>query len=263
MAAFGVILALLLAQRTARIVGVNAGHVWNLCVIALFAALVGARLLLVIANWSNVVRHPSWVLELGMIHHPLLGAVGALAGAGCAALYARWQKMRVLATADALAAPLAAGLACEQWGALLAGSGFGIEAGKGLPWAVTYTNPLAALWSGAPLGVPLQPVQAYAAFAYLALSVFLLAWLPRRRRHGDVAGLWLIGTGVIVYLTELGRDRIGRGQLLGGALDGPQIAAIALVLAGALLLRDRGAAHPRSVSPEPMASTTTTEAEHG
>ena len=46
MAALGVLLALFLAQRTARIAGVNATEVWNLCVVALFAALVGQRLLL-------------------------------------------------------------------------------------------------------------------------------------------------------------------------------------------------------------------------
>ncbi|MGH9605662.1 MAG: prolipoprotein diacylglyceryl transferase family protein [Terracidiphilus sp.] len=249
MAALGVVLALLLAQRTARIARLNAAHVWNLCVIALFAALVGSRLLLIIANWTNVLRHPSWILALGAIHHPLLGAVGILAGAACGAAYARAVKLPILNAADGLAAPLALGLAFDQFGSLLAGSGFGIDAGAHAPWAVTYTNPLAALWSGAPLGVPVQPVQAYAALAFLALSVALLLWLPRRRRQGDLAGLWFMGSGAILYLTELGRNRVGRGQVLGGALDGPQIAAIALVLAGALLLRERRAAAPREANP--------------
>ncbi len=82
MAALGVLLALFLAQRTARIAGVNAGEVWNLCVLALFAALVAQRLLLVAINWSELRRHPAWMLGLAMIHHPLLAAAGALAGAG-------------------------------------------------------------------------------------------------------------------------------------------------------------------------------------
>jgi phosphatidylglycerol:prolipoprotein diacylglycerol transferase len=45
--------------------------------------------------------------------------------------------------------------------------------------------------------------------------------------------------GVAVYITELWRDPEGRGALLGGALDGPQAAAIVLVLAGALVLLER------------------------
>ena len=186
LAALGVLLALLLAQRTARIVGVDAAQVWNLCVLALFAALLSQRLLLVLANWSDLRRHPSWLLGLGMIHHPLLSVAGALAGAGFALLYARWKRLPLMTTADALAAPVALGLAFEQLGALLAGSGYGTEAA--VRWAVTYTDPLAARWSGTPLGIPLHPVQAYAALAFLTLSILLLVGLPARRQEGDAFG---------------------------------------------------------------------------
>jgi phosphatidylglycerol:prolipoprotein diacylglycerol transferase len=236
-AAVGVLLALFLAQRTARIAGLNAGQVWNLCVVALFAALVGQRLLLVALNWGDLRVHPAWLLTLAMIHHPLLAAAGALAGAGAAVLYARWRRLPIANTADALAAPVALGLAFEQLGALLAGSGYGTEAA--VRWAVIYTNPLAARWSGTPLGIPLHPVQGYAALAFLSLSILLLVWLPERRRQGDVAGVWLLGTGVVVFLTELWRDPEGRGMLSGGALDGPQVVAILMVLAGGLVLMER------------------------
>jgi phosphatidylglycerol:prolipoprotein diacylglycerol transferase len=234
--ALGVVLALFLAQHTARIAGVVPAKIWNLCVVALFAALAGERLLLVAMNWSDLLRHPGWMLGLGMIHHPLLTGVGALVGFGSAAAYVRWQRMPLAATADALAAPLALGLAFEQLGALLAGSGYGTE--TGVRWAVTYNDALAARWSGTPLGIPLHPVQAYAAVAFLTLSVFLLVWLPAQRQQGDVAGMWLLGAGVCIYLTELWRDAEGRGSLLSGALDGPQAAAILLVIAGAVVLRE-------------------------
>jgi phosphatidylglycerol:prolipoprotein diacylglycerol transferase len=198
-------------------------------------------LLLVAANWSALRSHPSWVLGLAMVHHPLLAGVGALAGTGCAAWYAHHSKLPFRATADALAPPLAAGLAFEQLGALAAGSGYGADAAPSLGWAVTYTNPLAAIWSGTPLGVPLHPVQAYAALAFFALAVLLWVWLPLERRRGDVAGLWLMGAGVTIYLTEIWRDWVGRGSLFHGVIDGPQIAAVFLVLAGALVLLERKA----------------------
>ena len=253
LAALGVVAGLFLAQRTARIAGVNPGRVWNLCVLALVAALAAQRLLLIAANWSELRRHPGWMFGLAMIHHPLLAGVGALAGAGVALMYARRRRLPLLATADTLAAPLALGLAFEQLGALLAGSGYGIEAGPHVPWAVTYTSPLAALWSGTPLGIPLHPAQAYAALEFLALSIFLLLWLPVRRRQGDVAGLGLMGTGVAIYMTELWRASEGRGAILHGALDGPQIAAVLLVLIGALVLRERqGVYEDRNVPPFPQ-----------
>ena len=240
-AAVGVLLALGLAQQTARIAGLDAGQVWNLCVGSLFAALVGSRLLLVALNFAELRLHPMWMLGLAMIHHPLLGAFGAAAAGVTAFFYGRRQRLPLFATVDALAAPVALGLAFEQLGALLAGSGYGTETGTGTAahWAVTYTDPLAARWSGAPLGVGLHPVQAYAALAFLTIAISLLFWLPYRRQQGDVAGLLLLGAGVAVFLTEFWRDPEGRGSLLGGALDGPQVAAVALVVSAGLVLRER------------------------
>jgi phosphatidylglycerol:prolipoprotein diacylglycerol transferase len=237
MAAVGVLLVLFLVLRTARIAGLDGGQVWNLCILSLFAALVTQRLLLVAVNLGDLRRHPQWMLALAMIHHPLLTAAGAMAGVGTALWYAHRKRLTLGATADALAAPMALGLAFEQIGALLAGSGFGSETAA--RWAVTYTDPLAARWSGTPLGIPLHPVQAYAALAFLALSILLLLWLPYRRQTGDVAGIWLLGTGVAVYITELWRDSEGHGAILGGALDGPKIAAILMVLAGGFVLWER------------------------
>ena len=250
MTAVGVMLALFLGQRTARIAEVNAAEVWNLCVLSLFAALAGERLLLIAVNWSVLKLHPSWLLGLAMVHHPLLAGMGALSGGVCAAWYARRKKLPAGTVADVLAAPLALGLAFEQMGALLAGSGYGTDAAASLPWAVTYTSTYAARWSGTPLGTPLHPVQGYAALAFLTLSIFLLVCLPVRRQAGDVAGLCLMGIGVAVYFTERWRDPEGRGLVLNGALDGPQVAAIVLLLAGAFLLRERQAASNQKAAPD-------------
>ncbi len=237
LSALGVVLGLFLAQRTARIAGLKPAQAWNLCVVALFTALIVQRFLLVVLNWSELRSHPQWMLALSTIHHPLLTDAGATVGLAASAYFAHRSRMSLASIADALAAPLSLGLAFEQLGALLAGSGFGTESKA--PWAVTYTNPLVARWSGTPLGVPLHPVQAYAALAFLALSIALLVWLPFNHRQGDVAGLWLLGAGSAVYITELWRDPEGRGSLLGGAIDGPQLAAVLLVLTGALVLVER------------------------
>jgi hypothetical protein len=51
----------------------------------------------------------------------------------------------------------------------------------------------------------------------------------------------LMGLGVVVYLTELWRDPEGRGEVLHGALDGPQVAGILMVLAGGVMLLQREA----------------------
>lgn len=237
-AALGVLAALFLAQRTARISGVDPAQIWSLSILSLFSAIVVQRLLLVVFNWRDLGLHPRWLLALSTIHHPLVASAGTMGALVAALVYARRRHMPIDATADALAAPLALGLAFEQLGALLSGSGYGIEAYT-VRWAVTYTDILAARWSGTPLGIPLHPVQAYSALAFLTLALLLLVVLPVRRRAGDIAGIFLLGTGFSVYLTELWRDNEGRGSFFWGALDGPQLAAIFFVLAGTVILLER------------------------
>jgi phosphatidylglycerol---prolipoprotein diacylglyceryl transferase len=237
LAAVGVLLGLLLAQLLARIVQVSPQHLWNLSILALCSALIAARLLLVLVNWRDLLKHPMWMLGLAMIHNPLLAGAGVFAGLIAAWVYTWRARLPLAATADALAAPVALVLASEQIGALMAGSGFGADAA--VPWAITYTNPLAARWSGAPLGVPVHPVQAYAAFGLLTLAIALTAVVYLRRRPGDAAGIGLAGGGVVLFITEIWRDWQGRGVLLRGAIDGPQIAAVAMVLLGAFVLRER------------------------
>jgi phosphatidylglycerol:prolipoprotein diacylglycerol transferase len=239
LAAAGVLLTLVLAQRTARIVAVSPSHVWNVCVVALFVALVGSRLLLAVLNWGELLRHPLWIFGLAIIHSPVLAVAGVMMGAVAALFYMGHERMPWTDTLDALSPPLVVGLACEQWGALLAGAGYGTETSAG--WGIVYTDPLAQRWSGTPLGVPLHPVQAYAALGYMLLAVLLLTRLRARRQPGDVAGMALMGLGVVVYLTELWRDPEGRGQVLSGFFDGPQLAAIVMVLAGGVVLLQREA----------------------
>jgi len=235
-AALGLLLALMLGLRTARKIGIDPNRIWNLCILMLFTALIGSRLLLVVANWKVLRSHPLWVLSIATVHHPLLAALASLIAFAVAAVYAGLHHMPYRVTADVLAPPLALGLAFEQIGALLAGSGYGT--GSHLPWAVVYTDPLAERWSDAPLGISVHPVQAYTAICFSLIAIGLVLWLPRRRQNGDLAGLLLICTGIVMYVTEFWRDPLGRGAVFNGILKGPQLAAIVLVLGGALLLLD-------------------------
>ena len=261
-AAVGVLLALILALHNARKVHLDPNRIWNLCILMLFAALFGSRLLLVIANWTALRNHPLWMLNLAMIHHPLLTGIAVLIALVVAVLYGGLHHLPIRVTADALAAPVALGLGFEQIGALLAGSGYGT--GAHVPWAIVYTDQLAARWSDAPLGIPVHPVQAYASLCSFAIAIGVQLWLPHRRQNGDLAGIFLMSTGVVLYITELWRDPIGRGALFGGLLKAPQAVGIALVIVGALLLLERKSqriAIPPAVE-EPAAYTTNEQA-HG
>ena len=245
--AFGILLGLAVLLRTSAAVGLNPNQLWNLSIVALFAALAGSRALLVALNWTVVRSHPAWLLDLAMVHHPLLACVGALFAAAAAQVYAHRLRLPLPSAADALAPPLLFALSAEQIGALLAGSGYGTE--TGVRWAVIYTDPFAARWSGTPLFVPLHPVQGYAALALLLIAGALLFAMPHCRRPGDVTGIAAMAAGAAVFFTEFWRAPEGRGSLLGGALDAPQIFAVALVLAGAWALREGPAPGTKPAGP--------------
>ena len=235
-AALGVLLALGLAQLTAKRTGLDSRHAWNMLVLAVFAALAASRLLLVAINLSDLRLHPQWLLAIAMVHHPLLSAVGIVSGIIAILLYVRWAKLPLRTVADCLAAPIFLAAAAEQLGALLAGSDYGRETNAA--WAVTYSSPLATRWSGTPLGTPLYPVQAYSAMGALLLAAVVYGWMFMRRRDGDVAGVALVGAGVLLFVTEIFRDWEGRGILLGGLVDIPQLVGLGLVLLGGLMLLD-------------------------
>jgi phosphatidylglycerol---prolipoprotein diacylglyceryl transferase len=237
LAALGVLASLTLLLRTSKVAGLNPNLLWNLSIVALFAAIVGPRLVLVALNWRAVRNHPAWLLGVAMVHHPLLAAIGSLFAFAAAAAYARWQRLPLRITADAFASPLCLGLAFEELGALLAGSGFGTQ--TDVHWAVIYTSPFAARWSGAPLYVPLHPVQAYAAISFLAIAIVLLVWAPHRRQAGDMAGIGLMAAGTAFFFTEFWRDPEGRGAILEGAINAVQAAGVGFVLVGAAILSER------------------------
>ena len=194
MAALGVLACLALLLRTARITGLNPNQLWNLCIVALFAALVGSRLLLVALNWTVVRSHPAWLLDLAMVHHPLLAGVGALCAIAAAVPYARKQGCPSRLPPTPLPRPFVSVSPFEQlapcWQALATGLK------PACRWAVIYTHPLAARWSGAPLFVPVHPVQAYAAIAFFVIALGLYAWTPHRRQPGDVVGAGPDGRGL-------------------------------------------------------------------
>lgn len=261
-AAVGVLLALTLALHNARKIQLDPNRIWNLCILTLFTALFGSRLLLLVANWTVLRSHPLWILSLAMIHHPLLAGIGVLIAISVAVVYAGMHHLPLRATADALAAPAALGLGFEQLGALLAGSGYGT--GTHLPWAIVYTDPLAARWSDAPIGIPVHPVQAYAAIGFFVIAIGLQIRMPRRSQHGDLAGLFLIAIGVVVYITEFWRDPLGRGAFFNGLLKAPQTAGIAFVLVGALLLLEcKSQRIALSSGPDHLPTPNSSEQAHG
>ncbi|SRR5712692_4744793 len=87
--AVGVLLGLWLARPQAMKVGLDPGRVWNLGIYMLLAALVGAKLWLVFADWSYYVANPREILSLDTVQAGGVYYGGFLSAFVVAVLYAR------------------------------------------------------------------------------------------------------------------------------------------------------------------------------
>ena len=235
-AATGLILGLLLNVRLAVRAGINEDKAWNLGVIAIFSAIAGSKLLFIItedqysfSNWRSLVSM-SFLQSAGVYYG---GLIGALVGS---VWYMRRAHLPGLRTADAFAPGVSFGHGIGRLGCLAAGCCYGKVCS--LPWAVTYTNPIAASTVGTPLGIPLHPSPVYEFMAEMVITSILLLLYRRRSFAGQIIGTYAFLYGVARFFLEFLRGDPGRGSVLGGMFTLTQVISIIfVVVGGALWLR--------------------------
>jgi phosphatidylglycerol:prolipoprotein diacylglycerol transferase len=229
----GVMIGLAVAARYSQRQGIDPEKAWNLGILAVLFALLGAKIMLILNDWSWYSSHPREIFSLSMLQ-----AGGVFYGGLLAALVVSWWYIRrnhlpVLRTSDAFAPGLALGHAIGRVGCFAAGCCYGKP--TSLPWGVTFTNPLAHSFSGTPLGIPLHPTELYESIVEL-INFFILAWLIKRKRFdGQVIGAYMFLYGFARYFIEFVRGDPERGSVFGGAMTGTQLISILLVIAGGLL----------------------------
>jgi phosphatidylglycerol:prolipoprotein diacylglycerol transferase len=231
------LVAVWLTGRMARQAGLNHESVINLGIYSALAGVVGAKLLMVIADFRNYAEHPGNLFTLatlqaaGVFYGGLLGAM--LVGW----LYMRARKLPVWRTMDVFAPAVALGHGIGRLGCFSAGCCWGLE--TRLPWAVTFSNPEAARF-GTTLGVPVHPTQLYEAFGEFAIFGFLLwRW---RKPHGDgqIIGLYMALYAILRFVVEFVRFQ-QEPPPWGGPLSDDQWISIGLFIIGAFLLASRRA----------------------
>ena len=226
---YGVLLAasymlgLQLARIRARRWGLDPNRVLDLGIYIIIAALIGAKLLLLIVDFDEFRQSPSDVLSLARSGGVFYG------GLILAVLVAFWYIYRhglpFWTTCDVFAPGIALGHVTGRLGCLAAGCCYGRPAD--VPWAVTFTSPLAAANVGTPLGIPLHPTQLYEAGASLVILLFLLA-TERRGRPFAGRTFW---SYMLLYAVSRFIVEFYRGDPRGEVLGLPTSQFIALVLA--------------------------------
>jgi phosphatidylglycerol:prolipoprotein diacylglycerol transferase len=229
------------AIRLGRRVGLDSGLVLDFCTWVMLVALVGAKVLMVLTEWSYYRDNPGEIFSLST-----LMAGGVFYGGFLAALfftlwYVRVQKLSFWKVADVLAPAVALGQSIGRLGCFSAGCDYGKP--TQVRWGVVFTSAFAHDVSGVPLGVRLHPTQLYESFATFLIFGILLWQFPRRRREGGVfliyVGLYALARFFLEYL----RGDADRGFVFHHLLSTSQFIAL-LVLAGVATLGIWRRAHP-------------------
>jgi len=232
MAALGLIFGLMLIVRLGREQGLDPDKLWNLGIVAILSGIVGAKILMILVDLAYYRQHVGEIFSLATVQAGGVWSGGFLLALALCIWYMRRNNMPVLRTCDVFAPGLALGHAFGRIGCFAAGCCFGRE--THVPWAVTFTNPLAHEIVGTPLGVPLHPTQLYEMVVEFLNAAFLV-WLIRRKKfEGEIIGTYMILYGVARYFIEFFRGDPGRGQFL-GFMSGTQGIALGLVVFGGLL----------------------------
>jgi phosphatidylglycerol:prolipoprotein diacylglycerol transferase len=219
-----------LAVRRARARGLDGDKVMDLGILIIAAALVGAKLLLLVVDFDYYSNNPGELVQIfrsgGVFYGGLILAVAA------AFWYMKRARLPLWPTTDAFAPGIALGHVVGRFGCLMAGCCYGRP--SSLPWAVTFTNPVAAENVGTPLGVPLHPTQVYEAGAELIILVLLLATERRGRPFpGRTFWAYMLLYAVSRFIIEFFRGD-PRGAL--GMFSTSQVISIVLVPVSILML---------------------------
>ena len=256
---YGVMMALgfLLGLGSWTLLARREGRDFAFCSDLLFwimvTGILGARAAYVMTEWSYFAAHP---LEIVRVDRGGLVYYGGMLSAGLAlVVFARRRRIALPALMDFVITAVPLGHALGRVGCFLNGCCYGARFDG--PWAVRF--PAQSLpWEdelhagligpGAPMSLPLHPVQLYE--SALNLAVFaLLAWHYRRQRVHD-------GQTLALYLLTypLGRLALeflrGHEQVWVGVLTDAQVVSLGLLGVG-LLLALRAARRKRACASSP------------
>ena len=228
---YGVLLAiaylagLQMAVVRAKRVGVDAAKVMDFGIYLIIAALVGAKLMLVVVDFSYFRHNPLELLALagagGVFYRGLIGAVVV------GLVLVRRYQLSIWSTGDLMAPGIALGHVIGRIGCLMAGCCYGRP--TTMKWGITFTDPMAAINVGTPLGIPLHPTQLYDAGAELLILGALIA---TERKGKPFAGrtfwVYLLLYAISRFIIEFFRGDDARGIVF-NALSTSQVVSIAIV----------------------------------
>jgi phosphatidylglycerol---prolipoprotein diacylglyceryl transferase len=180
------LLGLKLAMVRAERRGLDSARVLDLGIYIIIAALIGAKLLLLVTDFRSFRADPRELLTLARSGGVFYG--GLILAVAVALWYIRRSGLPLWTTCDVFAPGIALGHVIGRFGCFFAGCCYGRP--TTVPWAITFHDPFAAANVGTPLNIPLHPTQLYEAGAELLILGVLLA-SERKGRPFPGRTFWL------------------------------------------------------------------------
>ncbi len=210
-------------SRNARKEGISPDSVWNMGLVVIFSALVGAKILLLLSDYQYYSQNLREIFSLSTLRSTGVYYGGLLLALGSAIWYLTKKRLPAWTMADLAAPGIALGQAIGRIGCLSAGCCYGKP--THMPWGITFTSQYAYENVGVPLNIPLHPTQIYESVGALCLFAFLMWRLSRKHIAGQILLQYLTLYALLRFVIEFFRDD-DRGFVLYGLLSTSQFIAI-------------------------------------
>ena len=221
--------------RLGRREGLDEGRLLDFSVWLIIVGLLGAKVLMIVAEWSYYRRNPGEILSWNTLQAGGVFYGGFVAATVFALWYVKVYRLPWLKVFDTYAPAIALGQSVGRLGCFAAGCDYGKPTQSFLH--VVFTSPTAHDVTGVPLGVPLHPAQMYESLATLTIFGVLL-WRHRHKtRDGEIFLLYLTLYAVARFFLEFLRGDEDRGFVYNHLLSTSQfIALLALISAGVMVI---------------------------
>jgi phosphatidylglycerol---prolipoprotein diacylglyceryl transferase len=233
---YGLLLALAficgiwVTSRNARKQGIEPDLVWNLGLVIIFSALVGAKLILFLSDYRYYSGNPREIFALSTLRSSGAYYGGLFLALASTIWFIKKKGFPFWTIADLAAPGIALGQAISQLGCLSAGCCYGKP--THVPWAIAFTDRYAYENVGVPLNIPLHPTQIYESIGALCLFLFLMQRFSKKHAAGQILLEYIALYALIRFVVEFFRDD-DRGFVLYGLLSTSQFIAVLAILGSA------------------------------
>ena len=231
-----------IAMRTAKKTGQNPDLYFDMGMLAIFCALIGARAYYVVFAWENYKNN---LLEIFNLRHGGLAIYGGVIGGAVAVyMFARMKKQKFLQLADTASVGLVLGQIRGRWGNFFNREAFGgytdnlfamqLPLDAVYSWDVTPEMMENLRTAGGVQYIQVHPTFLYESLWNLMVLVLLAVYTKRKKFDGEVFCLYLLGYGLgRAWIEGLRTDQL---WIPGTEIPVSQVLAVVLVVVSAAII---------------------------